>query len=157
MQTLIELFDERPLENVLGGEMFRPERIIYVCPSDFRDVKNIQDKLGAFFRHRGLETEVVFTRAHIYDSEKIRNKLHELVRNYPDCALDITGGTDAVLFAAGLLCAETGTPVFTYSRKRNCLYDIQNAPFAEALPCDLRYRVEDYYFGYYPEEFENGA
>ena len=143
MQTLIELFDERPLENVLGGEMFRPERIIYVCPSDFRDVKNIQDKLGAFFRHRGLETEVVFTRAHIYDSEKIRNKLHELVRNYPDCALDITGGTDAVLFAAGFLCAETQIPVVTYSRRRNCFYNLRGASFGEKLPCTVSYPVED--------------
>ena len=26
MKTLIELYDDRPIENVLGTEMFRPER-----------------------------------------------------------------------------------------------------------------------------------
>ena len=30
MHTLIELYDERPLENVLGVEVFRPERVVYV-------------------------------------------------------------------------------------------------------------------------------
>ena len=34
VQTLVELYDERPLENVLGVEIFRPERVIYVCPND---------------------------------------------------------------------------------------------------------------------------
>ena len=32
MQTLIELYDERPLENVLGVEIFHPDKVIYVCP-----------------------------------------------------------------------------------------------------------------------------
>ena len=143
MQTLIELLDARPLENVLGVEMFRPERVVYVCPSDFRDNKHIQDKLGTFFRHRGLAVETVFTRAHIYDSEKMRNELHEFVRKYPDCALDITGGTDAALFAAGFLCAETQIPVVTYSRRQNCFYNLRGASFAEKLPCTVSYSVED--------------
>ena len=32
VKTLVELFDERPLENVLGVEIFHPEEVIYVCP-----------------------------------------------------------------------------------------------------------------------------
>ena len=30
IQTLIELYDERPLENVLGVEVCRPEQVIYI-------------------------------------------------------------------------------------------------------------------------------
>ena len=118
MQTLIELYDERPLENVLGVEVFRPERVVYVCPDDFHDEKRIRAKLEAYFRHRGLTPELVFARARVYETEAMLTLFRGIVRQYPDCALDITGGTDAVLFAAGLLCAETGIPVFTYSRKR---------------------------------------
>ena len=54
-----------------------------------------------------------------------------------------TGGTDAVLFAAGLLSADTEIPVFTYSRRKNRFYDIRNASFAANLPCSLSYSVED--------------
>ena len=34
MKTLIELYDERPIENVLGTEMFRPEETIFICPPE---------------------------------------------------------------------------------------------------------------------------
>ena len=29
VKTLIEFYDVRPLENVLGAEIFRPERVVY--------------------------------------------------------------------------------------------------------------------------------
>ena len=59
MQTLIELYDERPLENVLGVEVFRPERVVYVCPDDFNNEKRIRAKLETYFNHRGLTPELL--------------------------------------------------------------------------------------------------
>ena len=143
MQTLIELYDERPLENVLGVEVFRPERVVYICPDDFSNEKRIRTKLEVYFKHRGLTPELVFARARVYESEAMLALFRGIVAQYPECAMDITGGTDAVLFAAGLLCAESAIPVFTYSRRRNCFYDIRGAAFAEALPCKVAYTVED--------------
>ena len=143
MHTLIELFDERPLENVLGVEVFRPERVVYVCPEQTADDKRVQRQLREYFRARGLEPELSFARANIYNTESVLRLLRRIAEENRDCALDITGGTDAVLFAAGLLCAERPVPVFTYSRKRNKFYDIRNAPFAAELPCKVRFSVED--------------
>ena len=34
MDTLIELYDERAIENILAPDMFRPERIVYLCPAE---------------------------------------------------------------------------------------------------------------------------
>ena len=143
MQTLIELYDERPLENVLGVEVFRPERVIYICPESLARDGRIQRQLRDYFRHRGLEAELRFAGVDIYNAEAILRLLRRTVEEHPDCVLDITGGTDAVLFAAGLLSAETPIPVLTYSRKRNRFYDIRNAPFAAQLPCQVRFSVED--------------
>ena len=143
MRTLIELYDERPLENVLGVEVFRPERVVYVCPEAVAGNKRIHWQLKDYFRHRGLEPELSFARANIYDAESVLQLLRRTVEQDPDCAVDITGGTDAVLFAAGLLSAERPVPVFTYSRKRNAFFDIRNAPFAANLPCQVRFSVED--------------
>ena len=143
MHTLIELYDERPLENVLGVEVFRPQRVIYVCPDTISAEQRVQRQLRDYFRHRGLEPEISFVRADIYDTEAMLRTLRRTVGQEADCALDITGGTDAVLFAAGLLCAERAVPVFTYSRRRNKFYDIRNAPFASKLPCEVRFSVED--------------
>lgn len=143
MRTLIELYDERPLENVLGVEVFRPERVVYICPEAVAGNKRIHWQLKDYFRHRGLEPELSFARANIYDAESVLQLLRRTVDQDPDCAVDITGGTDAVLFAAGLLSAERPVPVFTYSRKRNAFFDIRNAPFAANLPCQVRFSVED--------------
>ena len=145
MHTLIELYDERPLENVLGVEMFCPEKVIYLCPDQIASNQRIHEKLRLYFRHRRLRTELVFLKANIYDTDALLSLLQKTVARYPDCALDITGGTDAMLFAAGLLCAEAEIPVFTYSRKMNRFYNIRNAPFADRLPCDVSFSVEDFF------------
>ena len=142
MNTLIELYDERPLENVVGVEMFRPERVVYICPKDAGG-SALQAKLKAYFDHRGLKPELVFLNASVFDTEAMLRRLRKAVEQFPDCVLDITGGTDAVLFAAGLLCSETSIPVFTYSRKRNRFYSIQNAPFAANIPCNIVLSVAD--------------
>ena len=143
MRTLIELYDERPLENVLGVEMFRPQRVVYVCPENVAGDKRVHRQLKEYFRHRGLELELSFVRADVYNSESVLQRLRSVTEQDEDCAIDITGGTDAVLFAAGLLSAERPVPVFTYSRKRNRFFNIRNAAFAADLPCDVRFSVED--------------
>ena len=143
METLIELYDERPLENVLGVEMFHPRRVVYICPDTVSSDLVLQRKMRAYFRHRGEKVELVFLRTSVYDTEAILRVLRKAVSQYPDCALDITGGTDAVLFAAGLVSAETAIPVFTYSRKQNRFYSIRNADFASNILCDVTYSVED--------------
>ena len=125
MQTLIELYDERPLENVLGVEMFKPQRVVYICPENIAYDRKVQKKLRAYFRHRGQKVELIFVKAKIYDTEAMLKLFRGTVTQYPDCAMDITGGTDAVLFAAGLLSAEMAIPVFTYSRRNNTFYDIK--------------------------------
>jgi len=145
MQTLIELYDERPLENLLGVEVFRPERVVYVCPDDIGGIKQFRSKLGAYFRHRGLEPELVMVKTEFYESSAMLGVFRDIVQKYPDCAIDITGGTDAALFAAGLLCAETDIPVVTYSRRKNCFYNIRAAASEEPVPCTVNYTVKDFF------------
>jgi hypothetical protein len=143
METLIELYDERPLENVLGVDMFHPKRVVYICPGSVASDLNLQNKLRLYFRHRSLHVELIFYRAGMFDADEVLKVFRKVLSLYPDSVLDITGGTDAVLFAAGLLSAESSIPVITYSRKENKFYNIRNAPFCDDLPCDVCYTVED--------------
>ena len=143
MKTLIELYDSRPIENVISTEMFRPQKTVFLCPPEVAGSKELRDKLQKYFRHRGLDTEVVFLEASLYNCAKIERLLSSVTERYPDCVVDITGGTETALFACGRHCAKTGTPAFTYSRKRKCFYNVHNAPFAEDLPCNLQHSIED--------------
>ena len=145
MDTLIELYDERAIENILAPDMFRPQRIIYLCPEEIAQNRNRQEKLRAFFLRRGWEPELIFMTASLFKADRIFRQLLSIGEKYPDCAVDVTGGSDAALFAAGMFSAQTGAPAFTYSRKKNCFYDISGAAFADNLEYTLSYSVEDFF------------
>ena len=53
MKTLIELYDEKPIENVLATEMFRPEELIMLCPPETVSDKVLRESLGKYFEYRG--------------------------------------------------------------------------------------------------------
>ena len=145
MDTLIELYDERAIENILAPDMFRPQRIIYLCPKEIAQDRNRQEKLKTFFLRRRWEPELIFVEASLFKADRILRQMLTIGEKYPNCALDVTGGSDAALFAAGMFAAQTGAPAFTYSRKKNRFYDINGAAFADNLDCTLSYSVEDFF------------
>ena len=61
MNTLIELYDERAIENTLAPDMFRPRRIVYLCPGEVIRDRRRQETLAAFFRCRGWEPELILS------------------------------------------------------------------------------------------------
>ena len=145
MNTLIELYDERAIENVLAADMFRPQRIIYLCPAEVAQSREKKKQIEDFFRHRGWNPELIFMEASLYKVDRILRQLLSISEKYPDCAMDVTGGSDAELFAAGLFAAKANVRVFTYSRKKNRFYNISDAEFADNLPCDISYSVKEFF------------
>ncbi len=144
MKTLIELFDERPLQNVLATEVFRPETTVFLCPGKTAENGKLKASLKAYFERRGCGgTRLVFVPVSPLLADSIADSLRSCLETYPDCAVDISGGSDAALFAAGRVSAAAGVPVFTYSRRKNRYYDISGAPFAHDLPCDVQLCAED--------------
>lgn len=141
--TLIELYSERPMENVLAVEVFRPKRVIYVSPDDFPEAD--EAICINYFAHRGIQIRVEYCRTDVYDSEKTLRELRKLLQANPDAVIDITGGTDVLLFATGEACVGTQTPVITYSRRKNRFYSIQHAEFAEGIAGDVTFTVEDFF------------
>ena len=140
MKTLIELYDESPIQNVLGTEMFHPEETILICPPEVASDQNLKDSLRKYFRHRGCDVRLTFVPVSLLDAEKVAVQLREVLNTHDECAIDIAGGTDASLFAAGAVSGEF--PVYTYSRKKNMFFEIRNAPFARSLPCTVRLDIE---------------
>ena len=145
MKTLIELYDERAIENILAPDMFRPERIVYLCPAELSQDRKRQEKMRSFFLRRGWDPDLVFMEASLFKADRILRQLQAIYEKYPDCAVDVTGGSDAALFAAGMFSCKTGTPAFTYSRKQNRFYDISGAVFADNVTCTLSYSVEEFF------------
>ena len=140
MKTLIELYDERPIENVLGTEMFRPEETIFICPPEVAEDQALKSSLEKYFRHRNCSVRLTFVPVSLLDAEKVARTLRKILDTYEDCAIDISGGTDAALFAAGSAAGDH--PVYTYSHNKNTFFEIRNAPFARDLPCTIRLDTE---------------
>ena len=136
MKTLIELYDERPLDNVLGTEMFRPEETIFICPPETAKDKSLRASMKRYFELRGCPAQLTFVPVSMLDAVSIEKKLRRVLDTHEDCAIDISGGTDAALFAAGAVSGDAA--VITYSRGNNSFYEIRNAPFAHDLPCTVR-------------------
>lgn len=143
METLIELYDERPIENVLATEVFRPVRTVFLCPPQIAEDRRNRERLERYFAHRGVGTELIFLESSLYSASKVAEQIRKVSEKYPGCVVDITGGTDAALFACGTVCAELGLPAFTYSRKMRCFYGIYNTTFSDPLPCTVSHTVED--------------
>lgn len=145
MDTLIELFDERPLENVLGAEVFRPNRLIFLCPSEVAQNQKAQDSLRCFFKKRNVDADCIFLEASLLYADKVEKQLSGILRQYPEAVIDITGGSDAALFAAGSVAARYDVPVFTYSRKKNRFFNIRNASFIGNGINSAKYDIEDFF------------
>lgn len=146
ISTLIELYDDNPLKNVLSTEFFRPRKTIFVVPERIKQDTVYQENLRQYFAQRNVSCKLKFVAANLYDASAVRQVLGEIIQKNRDCVLEVSGGTDAALFASGELCNETGIPAFTYSRKQNCFYQIKDAPFEGSLPCDIRMNVRDWFY-----------
>ena len=139
MKTLIELYDQAPIENVLSTLMFRPEETILICPPEQAENREFKQSMRAFFSYMKCPVRLTFVPVSLLDALSTEKVLRQILESRSDCAIDIAGGTDASLFAAGACSGDT--PVFTYSRKKNSFYEIKNAPFARSLSCNVRMDV----------------
>ena len=135
MKTLIELYDEIPIENVLATEMFRPENTVVLCSPELAPGRKLRLSLERYFRYRKCPAKVTVVPVSLLDAGKAAKQLKKVLETYEDCAIDISGGTDAALYAVGAVGGDT--PVFTYSSKKNAFFEIRNAAFARDLPCTV--------------------
>ena len=56
MNTIVELYDKEPLENVLSACIFQPEMVVYVC--DVKDNTLRKERaVYRFFRSRGIRAK----------------------------------------------------------------------------------------------------
>ena len=106
-----------------------------LCPPETVSDKLLKESLSKYFEHRGCPVKLTVVPVSLLDAAKVEKQLRNILETHEDCAIDISGGTDASLFAAGAACGDT--PVFTYSRRKNAFFEIQNAPFARNLPCSV--------------------
>lgn len=106
MKTLIELFDREPIYNYLAATVFKPHKVYFVGDKALLD----SDEMAAaekYARLAGLDCRFEFVFANTNDYADMRRTLSEVIRKETakgnECTVDVTGGRDLALVAAGSL------------------------------------------------------
>lgn len=112
--TLISFFDEDPVDNIGDLVYFQPERCVFVGPDVVMRKRRRRNILN-FLKERGMETEVIFRSVKPDSLEEAVELLREMVMDYPDSIFDVTGGTELMIAAAGIITGNYDIPM--YQRK----------------------------------------
>lgn len=114
IKTLIEIFDACQVENAIAGLKFNPERIVFVGFKNIMSNKKTT-ALKNFLESKGVTSEIVFEKIEDYEYDLVFKKLNEIVDTYPDCFIDLTGGKELVLTAAGAVSYARNVPMFQFN------------------------------------------
>lgn len=99
--TLIECFDNNPINNIVGCLRHRPERVIFIGRQD--DMKKPVKTFQKILDERGISTEIIMRDVNMSDPAEITQALTDIVKNEFFCTIDIDGGNRRVLMAVGAL------------------------------------------------------
>ena len=106
MKTLIELYDQEPIYNYLAATVFEPDKVCFIGDYESLDIDAVSAADG-YKSLMGLECKFSFVYADSNNYDEMRRKLKEAVHRETEagneCFIDVTGGRDLALVAAGSL------------------------------------------------------
>ena len=102
--TIVELYSDEPLENVMAMLKYRPEKIIFLGHKDNMITKKIND-IKQFRDERCPGTELEFIEVPKDDLDGAIALITEIIRNNPDVRFELTGGSELILIALGCVAA----------------------------------------------------
>lgn len=129
MKTIIELFDESPILNVLASAVFKPEKVIFFGADLEHEVESRND-YARFFKHRGEDIKMEYASTDIENIDCVESTLSEIISANPDCVVDVTGGSDIALLAAGMAAVKLDIPLIAYNSKTKKYANISGFPLA---------------------------
>ena len=132
VKTLIELFDESQIENVIAALSLKPEKIIFV---GFKEVmtKERTKAIESFFMENCKGSIVDFEVVGRFDLEAVKERIASIVLKNPDAVIDITGGKELVIAALGEVLAENNVPVVQFDIKSGKIIPVKNAEGIEII------------------------
>lgn len=141
MKILIELYDKEPIYNYLAAAVFRPDRVYFVGDGD-AVCEKCRNQTRKFARLMGLDCEFAYRTAKSNNFGEIRSEIGKIIeserKNGNECVIDVTGGRDLALVAAGTLMDE-GTEVICYDQEINAfrlLSSEETHPVEIGIPCE---------------------
>lgn len=106
--TLIECFDRECVHNALGCLRLQPEKAIFL--GDGEQMEATLTRLGRVLQSRGIKTRLMPYHVRMDRMDDITMVLRNILRKEDDYLIDITGGSEELLLAVGLVLGEMDKP-----------------------------------------------
>ncbi len=141
MKVLIELFDKEQIYNYLATLVFKPEKVYFVGDSKIMggDCRKKTEKLA---RISNIDARFLYKYASPDNFSLLRNKIAEIINDEKklgnECVIDVTGGRDLALVAAGYLMS-LGAEVIRYKHKNKVFRVLASG---ETHPADINLSCE---------------
>jgi len=112
LHTLLELYDPKePILNILGAWRLRPERVVYFHHG-LSNEKETLAMLHTALRRLDIRAEVSLERLDGMDCQALSRWVEGHESELGSWGIEIAGGSDRMLFMAGVAHARWGCPVF---------------------------------------------
>ena len=118
MKTLIEIFDECQIKNVITTLLLKPERVVFLGSKNSMSDEKIKI-IETFFESRGVKSALLFEKVEKFDFETITKRIAEITEKYPDSVFDITGGKEIAIAAVGKTLADKNIPMIQFDVKES--------------------------------------
>lgn len=136
LKTLIELYDEESVFNLVAACTVKPENLVIIGGEQLEnDV--LRKRINRFILSRNIGTEVKYKICNIDDCTAVIEALAQIVEEYADCVIDVSGGNDIALLACGMFAESCDVPLMRLDAQRQCFADVRSCPEAERLDIPL--------------------
>lgn len=106
--TLIECFTQSHIDNITACLALRPQKLILIGPGE--QMRKPAERYRKLLDQRGLRTKIVLSDVSGMDLARIRSVFANHIRQEPECVIDLTGGDELVIMAAGAALAQLDKP-----------------------------------------------
>ncbi|SHJ14405.1 PDDEXK family nuclease [Parasporobacterium paucivorans] len=128
MKTLIKLYSSSPIRNVYAALLFEPEQIVFLGGKEMRE-----KQLKVFFREKLPSVKMEFYTVDLQNLENISQVLEEILKKYPESAVELCGGGNLLYIAVGELIGEQRIPAFFYDIKNAMIRNVSNFKITEEM------------------------
>lgn len=123
--VIVEFFSETMIENMISALANAPERVVLV--GDAKMMKKCDADFRNFLKAIGNDTtELEYRGVRIHDLAEVVRVVEGIVKDYPGCHFDLTGGDDLSMAAIGILYEryrEEGVELHQYNIRTGVVYD----------------------------------
>jgi len=143
MKILIEFYDmDEPLLNLISALVLRPDIVVFMGNEKIRKQK-YQRPLQKALNIAGIHAELKFVPVRMQDYQMVFECMESVLDQYVQdhCIIDVVGGNDLLLLAAGQCCADRDIDIINHRIGENSLIWLRGKNAGNKMSYDIHMDV----------------